>query len=256
MPSSSSGRNGSTLAEGPLRGPQLARYALYGLLAIFTFLGVISPYLMTSKRIYGSYFYNVNSTFYMWCDTWEQAKHFSEMYDDRHTYPNIPAAEMPSAANYVKTHSPGKILGRFFHGFGRMFTETFRSVWYMPILLLYAAAAAFAVRQAWPRFRQAILRDPMTPAFIVLFFGGYVALYAGWMILARSQRFVLALFLPLLFTLSYVFNAFADGAFLRIKGRSVALRPLFNWSVSAVIAIDIILVLTWAAKAVNGGSTM
>ena len=43
------------------------------LLVIATFLAVVFPYIQTSKRIYGQYFYNMNSTFVMWCDSWPEA---------------------------------------------------------------------------------------------------------------------------------------------------------------------------------------
>ena len=34
---------------------------------------MLGPYLSTSKRVFGQYFYNVNSTFYMWYDDWPHA---------------------------------------------------------------------------------------------------------------------------------------------------------------------------------------
>ena len=43
------------------------------LLVVATFLAVVFPYIQTSKRIYGQYFYNMNSTFVMWCDSRPEA---------------------------------------------------------------------------------------------------------------------------------------------------------------------------------------
>jgi hypothetical protein len=41
-------------------------------LVILSFLGTVYPYISTSKRVFGSYFYNVNSTFYMWYHSWKE----------------------------------------------------------------------------------------------------------------------------------------------------------------------------------------
>jgi hypothetical protein len=235
----------------------------YGPLAIVVFLAMISPYLRYSKEKYHSYFYNVNSTFYMWCDTWTEAKTFSDTYDDRHKNPNYEdhrtdsaSEELPSFSRYMATHSAGQIVGRFVHGLGRMFTETFRSIWYMPYLLLFGAGSGYALWKSWPGFREALLADPATPAFISTFFLSYIALYAWWMILARSQRFVLTLFLPLLFVLTYLCHTYGQNVRLRIHAREYALPAVMDWAGTALAVLNIPLVLLWAAKAVNGGSTM
>jgi hypothetical protein len=36
--------------------------------ALLAFLVVVFPYIRESKQVYGQYFYNVNSTFYIWYD--------------------------------------------------------------------------------------------------------------------------------------------------------------------------------------------
>jgi hypothetical protein len=239
--------------------------ALYGALAIGLFLALIFPYIKVSKERYHSYFYNVNSTFYMWCDSWAEAKGFSDAYDDRHFNPNYDnhradldsaAEDVPSFAKYRATHSIGKILGRFIHGLGRMFTETFRSFWYMPYVLVFALGSAYAVWRSWPKVFAALRADPVTPAFIASFFLSYIALYAWWMILARSQRFVLTLFLPLLFVLTFICQTYGKDVLVRIKGKQLALSTVMDWVGTSLALINIPVVLFWAAKAVNGGSTM
>src|SRR5439155_22303467 len=40
------------------------------LVFVITFLGVLYPYISTSKRVFGEYFYNVNSAFYVWYNNW------------------------------------------------------------------------------------------------------------------------------------------------------------------------------------------
>ncbi len=73
-----------------------------------TYLVTISPYLYNSKKIYGYAFYNVNSTFYIWCDSFQQAKDNVRNYDDRRAYPDIPPDKVPSAQRYLATHTPSR----------------------------------------------------------------------------------------------------------------------------------------------------
>src|SRR5579862_7685745 len=40
-----------------------------GAVMVGCFLAVLYPYISTSKRVFGQYFYNVNSTFYVWYDS-------------------------------------------------------------------------------------------------------------------------------------------------------------------------------------------
>jgi hypothetical protein len=51
-------------------------------LVVASFLAVMYPYISTSKRVFGHYFDNVNTTFYVWYDNWPLAswgtyRHFS-----------------------------------------------------------------------------------------------------------------------------------------------------------------------------------
>jgi hypothetical protein len=43
------------------------------------FLTILSPYLYNSKRVFGQYFFNINSAYFMWYDSWTEAK-ASEVY--------------------------------------------------------------------------------------------------------------------------------------------------------------------------------
>jgi hypothetical protein len=61
------------------------------------FLATVSHYILNSKRVYGSYFYNVNSTFYMWYDSWEEAKKGTRAHGDRVGWPDMPATAIESA---------------------------------------------------------------------------------------------------------------------------------------------------------------
>ncbi len=62
---------------------------------ISAFIGTTFFYLQDTKRVFGRYFYNVNSTFYMWCDSWQEAKNLTPVYGDRNEWPDMPAYLIP-----------------------------------------------------------------------------------------------------------------------------------------------------------------
>ena len=51
---------------------QVRRPLVAAVLLVVTFLALLSPYLVDSKRIFGRYFYNANTAFYFWYDSWDE----------------------------------------------------------------------------------------------------------------------------------------------------------------------------------------
>ena len=76
------------------------------------FLVVLSPYLLNSKRVFGHFFYNVNSTFYVWYDDWPAASQGTYRHGDGVGWPKMPAGEIPSMGKYLRGHSAGQIAAR------------------------------------------------------------------------------------------------------------------------------------------------
>lgn len=70
--------------------------AACALVLLGCFLVVVFPYIRTSKERFGRYFYNVNSTFYMWYDSWDEAERGTKAHGDRDGWPNMPADQIPS----------------------------------------------------------------------------------------------------------------------------------------------------------------
>ena len=66
------------------------------LVAIAAFLAVVGPYIQTSKRIYGQYFYNVNSTFVMWCDSSSEGWNFLNEHAQKDEWRSLPPEQLPS----------------------------------------------------------------------------------------------------------------------------------------------------------------
>ena len=78
-------------ADAQPEGYSRSRFALNHVFYMSVLLGcyllVIFPYIHTSKEHFGQYFYNVNSTFYMWYDSWDEAKRGTRAHGDRQGWP-------------------------------------------------------------------------------------------------------------------------------------------------------------------------
>ncbi len=191
------------------------------------FLLVIWPHIQTSKRVFGHYFYNVNSTFYFWCDSWEEARAFGQASGNQKRWPNLPPDQVPSAAKYWREHSGEQIIGRLWRGFiGNAIHDARLNGYYKYLLLLGGATAALALRRRTEFLR--LLRAYLFPAvFVALFFSCYIVLYAWYEPLSGDSRFLLALYLPFIFTTSKLIVRLASGRTLQVGGRKVALLSAF-----------------------------
>jgi len=165
------------------------------LLGCFVF--VIFPYILQSKSRYGHYFYNVNSTFYMWYDSWAEAKQGTRAHGDRIGWPHMPADQIPSFSKYVQEHSLNEILGRFTRGFRDLWSTVTRSYGYAEFLLMYAIALGLLIVRN-KALCLGVLRQvhPCVIIFVLGYFVGYTSLYAWYTPIAQGNRFVLSIFLP------------------------------------------------------------
>jgi hypothetical protein len=217
------------------------------------FLLILSPYLNESKRIFGHYFYNVNSTFYIWYDSWPEAKEGTRAHGDRVGWPDMPADQIPSMSKYLREHSPQEIAERFVEGGQRVLENAGLSYGYAKYALIYAAALIAAI--AWERRRAVSLirQHPFLVAFLLLYFAAYFVLYAWYSPIVAGNRLILSQFLPLLFTLSMGLRALLRD--VKVQGE----RPLdaltgLNLLVLVVLMADIALVLALRVGIMEGGS--
>ena len=107
------------------------------LLVGITFLLVIYPYIQTSKEIFGHYFYNVNATFYIWYDSWQEAKAGTRTHGDRVGWPDMPPEDIPSMQKYLREHTLEQIISRFGNGFYELFWRSSISFGYLKYVVLY-----------------------------------------------------------------------------------------------------------------------
>jgi len=164
----------------------------------FVFIAVISPYLLDNKERFGHYFYNVNSTFFMWCDSWNEAKTFADQYDISEHYPDAPTDEIPSASRYWRTHSLSQITARFSYGFATLARQFFNAA-YSRYVLALGAVCVFLMWQQRKRFCECTKYDAIVVAFTIAVIAGYLVVYAWYAPVAFGDRFILSLLLLILF---------------------------------------------------------
>jgi hypothetical protein len=163
------------------------------------FLLVASPYLITSARVYGSAFYNVNSTFYMWYDGWADARSGSIRAGDRFGWPGLPDDSLPSPVRYVREHTPGQIAARFVDGLRILFGRSVETYGYWKYVVFYGLAALVAALVERRRALEHIVEQPFAIAFVLAYLASYALLYAWYIPVAAGNRLVLGLFLPYMY---------------------------------------------------------
>ena len=180
------------------RGRRLAGLGL----VLASFLLVVFPYIQTSKRIYDSYFYNVNSTFVMWCDSSTEAYEFLNAHGDKDQWREVPPEQRPSLTKYWREHSVAQILRRIWHGSVELTVQNARAIgYYKFVVTLLIAALIFCLRQR-REARELVARNAFAAIFCLAFFAAYFVLYAWYDTIINDTRFVLSIFLPFVFVAS------------------------------------------------------
>ena len=85
---------------------------------LFTFLVIVSPYLFENYQKFDKHiFYNVNSEFYIWADSWDEIVEGVRANNDRVGWPTMEESELPSFSKYVSEHTLSDVFNRFIFGF-------------------------------------------------------------------------------------------------------------------------------------------
>ena len=222
-----------------LRGQPWRRLGMLALV-LGAFLVVVFPYIQTSKRIYGSYFYNVNSTFVMWCDSSTEAYEFLKAHGDKDQWRALPPEQLPSFRKYWREHSVAQILQRFRNGARDLATKNLRFIaYYKFVLVLLAAGMVLCIwrrRQA----RELLAQNPSAAIFCVLFFLAYFVLYAWYDAIIKDARFVLSIFLPFVFVASMVVLALGREWRISVIGRRIRFDEIFAGLLLAFSLIDVL----------------
>lgn len=170
------------------------------------FLAVLAPYLANSKRVYGQYFYNLNTSALIWYDDYPQAS-VALMHYGPNGWPEGPANTRPGPLRYWREHSIRTIAARFGHGFLDMITSSYRTFWYLKYVLIYLALTGILAATRWGAFKDMLQRNAPLAVFLVLYAVVYLAAIAFYEPISGTgtARFLLAQIAPLMFACSAVF---------------------------------------------------
>jgi hypothetical protein len=220
---------------------------------VLLFLVTVYPQIRNQKRVFGRYFYNVNSTFYIWYDSWEEVKSGTNAHGDREGWPDMPDKDLPSAAKYLREHTPAQIAGRFSSGIQEQFRRTSRSYGYFKYVMIYMAALLGLAIWQWPQTRKFLAGPPFRAMFSVTLFISYFLMYAWYSPINSGNRFILGHFLPLIFALSLGLHSYKLPEGWKISGRTVDALTVVNIFVLGVLVVDIYLIMTQRISTMYGG---
>jgi hypothetical protein len=239
--------------QGRSEGATWARSLIVLFVTGLVFLAVLSPYLATSRRISGRFFYNVNSTFYVWYDSWEEAEAGTKAHGDRLGWPALPDSEIPTLSKYLAEHTASQMAERLAAGARKVMDRVLHSTGYLDYLLIYGAALLVAAVARRRRTARLLAQHAPLALFLALYFGLYVLAYFWYAPIAAGDRLILALFLPLLVTLSSGLKAVLADQRLRLDGRSVGWLTLVNLLVLGMIVTDAVWAVGRGVYILRGG---
>jgi hypothetical protein len=185
--------------------------AAYLLVVLVLFALVIFPYAQALKLRFGHYFYNVNTTFYIWFDDWQMAIEEEAKHNFVNQWPShLTDDELPNLRNYLREHSSQQIVDRFVSGFEGQFRNIFdkpfsvTNYWtsYLLILLM-------GILINLDNFRKFAKKNAIPLMFTILYFTGYLIAFAWYCPIACGRRFPFALYIPFLIAAFLAINELA-----------------------------------------------
>lgn len=217
------------------------------------FLLILSPYLLTSKRIHGQYFYSLASVL-VWYDDYPAAAGAMVSYGPD-GWPPGPPSLRPGPSKYWREHSLADIGGRIGNGFRDMVAVSFRGFMFLSPLALYALAAALVVATR-PSIVSGLVRRHLALAvFLLIYAGLYLPTIAFYEPTSGTgtARFLLAHFAPLLFALTALLTHPEVAAERWHAGGLLLTVRHFHWMVAVIWAADLIFVLPHRLMTTYGG---
>jgi hypothetical protein len=182
----------------------LLREAAVPVVVVVAFLAVLSPYLVNSKRTFGHYFYNVNTTFYAWYDNWAQASLGTIRHGDGVGWPDLPPDQIPSASKYWQSHTAGQIAARVAGGFKDMVVRSYRTYGYLKYVAWYIALLALVILSNTTVFASLVRRNAPLVSFLALYGISHVLLIAFYEPISGTgtTRFLIAHLTPFFYAAS------------------------------------------------------
>jgi hypothetical protein len=205
------------------------------------FLCVVYPYIATSRRVFGDYFFNHNTNYYMWYDDGGTARAEMLPLTDDEGRLAMPESARPGLAKYWRSHTLGQIARRLVDGLTDTAVRSYRTYWFYTYLLLYVAYAALLIAGNWHAFID-LVRQRTALAIFLASYGTVFLLSIAFFVPTSSTggtRFFLAHLAPLFFVLS---SFFVRAPFSERKWTigGVTVTPAhFHLLVASIIAFDL-----------------
>ncbi len=171
---------------------------------VLSYLVILSPYLKESKEIYGRYFYNQNSTFFIWYDDFTTARADSEEFGYGKHWPDIPPDKRPCLQNYIRDHSLQDVVNRFECGIQAQFHYAANPYNGISYPLLYGFVLIGAMIANFQSSWRAIVKYRFVVSFVALFFIAYILVFAWYTPIAGGPRFIGCLLIPFMFSIFIV----------------------------------------------------
>lgn len=163
----------------------------------FVFGLTVLPYARNSERVYGNPVYNVNSTYYLWYDNYDEVLAGAKSHADGYGRFQLPADEVPTVQRYFREHSPGDVTSRFGGGLIRSI-RGLDEAGYLDYILPVVALTAVIATVRWRATSALLARHRVEAIFVIIALAAYALLIAWWHPIAAGPRFMLELYLPVL----------------------------------------------------------
>jgi len=220
-----------------------------------TCLAVLSPYLIHNKQTFGRYFYNVNTTFYVWYDNWPAASVGTILHGDGVGWPKMPESELPSMQKYLRTHSVADIASRLAGGFKDMVIRSFNTYWYFKYVALYAVILMATIAANAKAALHVVRSRPAESLFVLAYTGVYLMATAFYEPISGTgtTRLLMAHVTPLLFVASLFLAAPSIAATRWRIGATTVTMSHVHIFVTVTIALDILFVVWPRLMTTYGG---
>jgi len=215
------------------------------MLVFVCFLGVIYPYIRAMKQRFGQYFYNVNTTFYIWYDdnfdaiAAEEDNHFAENWPT-----HLSEDEIPSLRNYLRNHNLAQIAKRVRFGIQSQVDNITSQFSVTNYHLSYLVLLALVILADLKNSLALVQKYPFMILFVLLYFAGYLAAFVWYSPISPERRFTYGLYIPLMFSLFKAIHEICGnqslGGWINVKEFASA----SNIVIALSLLINIPLVLT------------
>ena len=218
------------------------------------FLITIYPYITTSNKVFGSYFYNVNSTFYIWYDSWDEVKKGTRAHGDRVGWPQMSPEEIPSMNKYLREHTVKQILTREYKGLRNIARTATHSYGYFKYFAIYIMFCLY-ILIANQRYKLIVREYAFLCLFNFMYFIIFLLLYAWYTPIASGNRLFLSQFLPLMFAFSFIICKLSlRESFITYKGSQINFANILAFIVAVLLFFDITIILQQKIVTMYGGN--